>query len=36
MAFNDCFHLIAIALLLSGLAIIFIKKVKATGATAAH
>ncbi|BAY60733.1 EmrB/QacA family drug resistance transporter [Calothrix brevissima NIES-22] len=36
MAFNDCFHFIAIALLLSGLAIIFIKKVKPTGGAAAH
>ncbi|BAY25563.1 EmrB/QacA family drug resistance transporter [Calothrix sp. NIES-2100] len=37
MAFNDCFYFIGIALLLSGLAIIFIKKVKATGgAAAAH
>ncbi|MBD2439335.1 DHA2 family efflux MFS transporter permease subunit [Nostoc sp. FACHB-110] len=36
MAFNDCFYFIGLALLLSGIAIIFIKKVKTTGATAAH
>ncbi|BAY30140.1 EmrB/QacA family drug resistance transporter [Nostoc carneum NIES-2107] len=36
MAFNDCFYFIGIALLLSGLAIIFIKKVKATGGAVAH
>jgi len=36
MAYNDCFYFIGIALLLSGIAIIFFKKVKATGGTAAH
>lgn len=36
MAFNDCFYFIAWALLLSGLAIIFLKKVKATGGVAGH
>jgi MFS transporter, DHA2 family, multidrug resistance protein len=36
MAFNDCFYFIGIALLLSDLAIIFIKKVKATGSAVAH
>lgn len=36
MAFNDCFYFIGIALLLSGLAIIFIKKVKATGGSVGH
>lgn len=36
MAYNDCFYFIACALLLSGLAIIFIKKVKAGGAAAGH
>ncbi len=36
MAFNDCFYFIGIALLLSGLAIIFFKKVKATGGAVGH
>lgn len=36
MAFNDCFYFIGIALLLSGVAIIFLKKAKATGGAAAH
>lgn len=36
MAYNDCFYFIGIALLLSGIAIIFFKKVKATGGAAAH
>jgi DHA2 family multidrug resistance protein len=36
MAFNDCFYFIGIALLLSGLAILFFKKVKATGSAIAH
>ncbi|MCC5665580.1 hypothetical protein LC653_17035 [Nostoc sp. CHAB 5784] len=36
MAFNDCFYLIGIALLLSGLAVLFFKKVKATGSAVAH
>ncbi len=36
MAFNDCFYFIGIALLLSGLAILFLKKVKATGGAVAH
>lgn len=36
MAFNDCFYFIGIALLLSGIAILFIKKVKPTGGAVAH
>ncbi len=36
MAFNDCFYFIAWALLLSGIAILFFKKVKASGGAAAH
>ncbi|MBU7584419.1 MAG: DHA2 family efflux MFS transporter permease subunit [Nostoc sp. TH1S01] len=36
MAFNDCFYFIGLALLLSGFAILFIKKVKATGGAVAH
>jgi DHA2 family multidrug resistance protein len=36
MAFNDCFYFIGIALLLSGIAIIFLKKVKATGGAVGH
>lgn len=36
MAFNDCFYFIAWALLLSGIAILFFRKVKATGGAAAH
>ncbi|WGV24399.1 DHA2 family efflux MFS transporter permease subunit [Halotia branconii] len=36
MAFNDCFYFIGIALLLSGLAILFFKKVKNTGGAVAH
>ncbi|MFH7025406.1 MAG: DHA2 family efflux MFS transporter permease subunit [Heteroscytonema crispum UTEX LB 1556] len=36
MAFNDCFYFIAIALLLSGVAILFLKKVKPTGGAVAH
>jgi len=36
MAYNDCFYFIACVLLLSGLAIIFIKKVKVGGAAAGH
>jgi len=36
MAFNDCFYFIAIALLLSGIAIFFLKKVKPTGGAVAH
>ncbi|KJH71822.1 DHA2 family efflux MFS transporter permease subunit [Aliterella atlantica] len=36
MAFNDCFYFIGIALLLSGVAIIFFKKTKATGGAVAH
>lgn len=35
-AFNDCFYFIAIALLISGIAVLFIKKVKASGMSAAH
>lgn len=34
MAYNDCFYFMGIALLLSGIAIIFCKKVKAGGAAA--
>ncbi|WP_341527521.1 DHA2 family efflux MFS transporter permease subunit [Nostoc sp. UHCC 0302] len=36
MAFNDCFYFIGIALLLSGIAIIFLKKVKTTGGAVGH
>lgn len=36
MAFNDCFYFIAIALLLSGIAIIFLKKVEPSGASVGH
>jgi len=36
MAFNDCFYFIGIALLLSGIAVLFFKKVKGSGNTAAH
>lgn len=36
MAFNDCFYLVACALLLSGIAVLFFKKVKAGGGMAAH
>ncbi|PAX51734.1 DHA2 family efflux MFS transporter permease subunit [Brunnivagina elsteri] len=36
MAFNDCFYFIGIALLLSGVAILFFKKVKPKGSTVAH
>jgi MFS transporter, DHA2 family, multidrug resistance protein len=36
MAFNDCFYFIGIALLLSGIAVLFIKKVKPTGGAVAH
>jgi DHA2 family multidrug resistance protein len=36
MAYNDCFYFIAVALLLSGLAIIFLKRVKATTSTPVH
>jgi DHA2 family multidrug resistance protein len=35
-AFNDCFYFIAIALLLSGIAILFLKKVKPTGGAVGH
>nr|WP_238360931.1 DHA2 family efflux MFS transporter permease subunit [Iningainema tapete] len=35
-AFNDCFYFIGIALLVSGIAILFLKKVKATGAAVGH
>jgi DHA2 family multidrug resistance protein len=31
MAFNDCFYFVGFALLLSGVAILFFKKVKTTG-----
>lgn len=36
MAFNDCFYFVGCTLLLSGVAILFFKKVKATGGAAAH
>jgi MFS transporter, DHA2 family, multidrug resistance protein len=36
MAYNDCFYFIACALLVSGLTVIFMKKVKAGGGSAAH
>ena len=36
MAFNDCFYFIAWALLLSGIAIVFFKKVKTQGGAGAH
>lgn len=36
MAFNDCFYFIGITLLLSGITIIFFKKVKVTGGGGAH
>jgi MFS transporter, DHA2 family, multidrug resistance protein len=36
MAFNDCFYFIGVALLLSGLAVLFFQKVKPGGGAAAH
>ena len=36
MAYNDCFYFIGLALLLTGLALLFCKKVKAGSAGAAH
>ncbi len=36
MAFNDCFFFIACALLISGIAVPFLKKVKATGGAPVH
>lgn len=36
MAYNDCFYLIGFALLLTGLALLFCKKVKSGNAAAAH
>ena len=36
MAYNDCFYFIGITLLISGIAILFCKKVKATAGAAAH
>jgi len=36
MAYNDCFYLIGIALLLSGLGLLFCKKVKVGGGATAH
>jgi MFS transporter, DHA2 family, multidrug resistance protein len=36
LAFNDCFYFIGFALLMSGIAILFLKKVKPNGSTAAH
>lgn len=36
MSYNDCFYLIGIALLLSGISLLFCKKVKSLGKTAAH
>jgi DHA2 family multidrug resistance protein len=35
-AFNDCFYFIGIALLVSGIAVLFFKKVKASGMSAGH
>jgi DHA2 family multidrug resistance protein len=36
MAFNDCFYFIGMALLLSGIAILFLQKVKASGGAVGH
>ncbi len=36
MAYNDCFYFLGITLLLSGIAVIFFKRVKASGGAAAH
>ncbi|MBD2526895.1 DHA2 family efflux MFS transporter permease subunit [Nostoc sp. FACHB-133] len=36
MAFNDCFYFLACALLMSGLAVMFLRKVKASGNIAVH
>ncbi|WP_088894380.1 DHA2 family efflux MFS transporter permease subunit [Leptolyngbya ohadii] len=36
MAFNDCFYFIAMALFLSGIAVLFFRKVKPTGGAAVH
>ncbi|WP_277878036.1 hypothetical protein [Leptolyngbya sp. FACHB-261] len=36
MAYNDCFYFIAIALLLSGIAILFCKKTRAVAGAAVH
>jgi len=36
MAFNDCFYFIACALLVSGIAVLFLKKVKPTGGAPVH
>ena len=36
LAFNDCFYLVGCALLLSGIAVIFFRKVKPSGGMAAH
>jgi DHA2 family multidrug resistance protein len=36
MAFNDCFYFVGIALLLSGIAVLFFKKVKSGGGGMAH
>lgn len=36
MAFNDCFYFVACTLLISGLAVLFFKKVKASGSGVAH
>jgi len=36
MAFNDCFYFIGMALLLSGIAILFLQKVKAAGGAVGH
>ncbi len=35
-AFNDCFYFIGFALLVSGIAVLFFKKVKASGVSAGH
>lgn len=36
MAFNDCFYFIGMALLLSGLAILFVKKTNSSRGAAVH
>jgi hypothetical protein len=36
ISLNDCFYFIGIALLLSGIAVLFFKKIKATSGAAAH
>lgn len=36
MAYNDCFYFIGMALMLSGIAVLFFKKVRASGGAVAH